>query len=148
MSKFPWVMRVELHLPTPEQMPQDILERAAAVSWVNFRVEGRGWLWLQANLNSAPDYMYLSQAKLRKTADNDRAFHPHVDTYNPTDELLISVTPNWEIFPPNLIGENEYYSDYRINVKEQSGKSCSECWQVWGEQLGEVERSGTLTTIE
>lgn len=147
-SKSSWVMRVELHLPPPEQMPNDMLEMAAAIAWVNYRVEGKGWLWLLVNLKSAPKYMYLSQAQMQKMAALNRTCHRDLNTYTPTDELLLSVTPNWEVFSPDLIGENEYHYDYKINLKERVGKSGSECWQVWGARLGAVGPSGTLTTMQ
>ncbi len=41
-----WIMRVDLHLPTPDEMPDEMLEIAASIAWVNYRVEGTGCLWL------------------------------------------------------------------------------------------------------
>lgn len=37
-------MRVDLHLPTPDEMLDEMLEIAAAIAWVNYRVEGPGCL--------------------------------------------------------------------------------------------------------
>ena len=80
--------------------------------------------------------MYLLDIKLRRIAE--RA-HPEVDIYDPINELLLLVSPNWEIFTGELVGDNETNFYYRINVKERVGKSCEDCWEVWGEKLGEVE---------
>ena len=42
--------------------------------------------------------------------------------------------------------ETNFYS--RINVKERVGKSCQDCWEVWGEKLGEVGREGMVRVVE
>ncbi|MBD2291439.1 MAG: hypothetical protein ACK47N_12315 [Microcystis sp.] len=140
-----WIMRVDLHLPTPDEMPDEMLEIAAAIAWVNYRVEGPGCLWLMVNSCCEPKFMYLPDIKLRRIAE--RA-HPEVDIYDPINELLLLVSPNWEIFPGELVGDNETNFYYRINVKERVGKSCEDCWEVWGEKLGEVGREGMVKVVE
>jgi hypothetical protein len=52
-----WIMRVDLHLPTPDEMPDEMLEIAAAIAWVNYRVEGPGCLWLMVNSCCEPKFM-------------------------------------------------------------------------------------------
>lgn len=140
-----WVMRVDLHLPTPDEMPDEMLEIATAIAWVNYRVEGRGGLWLMVNSCCEPKFMYLPDIKLTRTI-GERA-HPEVDVYDPINELLLLVSPNWEIFAGELVGDNQANFHYRINVKERVGKSCEECWEVWGEKLGEVGREGMVKVV-
>jgi len=141
-----WVMRVDLHLPTPDEMPNEMLEIAAALVWVNYRVEGRGCLWLMVNPNCEPKFMYLPDLKLTQTI-GERA-HPEVDNYAPINEILLLVTPNWELFSGELVGNNQANFNYRINVKERVGKSCEQCWQVWGDSLEEVGREGMVKVVE
>lgn len=142
-----WVMRVDLHLPKPDEMLPEMLEMAAAVAWANYQVEGRGCLWLQVNVDDVPGYMYLPDIKLRQSP-NRKPCHPDVETYDPVNEILLSVTPNWEVFHSDLIGNKVFHFNYRVHVKDKVGKSCFECWELWGERLGEVELEGILMAVD
>lgn len=143
-NSYPWVMRVELHLPTADEMTDEMVEIAAAIAWANYRIEGKGCLLLQANLRSAPEYMYVPEARIQKSRTTNKPSHPDIDAYDPANEILLLVSPNWYVFPPELAGDNQRSFNYRINVKERVGKSCEQCWLLWGERLGEVWREGIL----
>ncbi|NEP43122.1 MAG: hypothetical protein F6K35_29415 [Okeania sp. SIO2H7] len=143
-NSYPWVMRVELYLPTAEEMTDEMVEIAAAIAWANYRIEGKGCLLLQANLRSAPEYMYVPEARIQKSRPTQKPSHPDIDAYDPANEILLLVSPNWYVFPPELTADNNPSRNYRINVKKRVGKSCEECWLLRGERLGEVGREGTL----
>lgn len=143
-NSYPWVMRVELYLPTAEEMADEMVEIAGAIAWANYRIEGKGCLLLQANLQSAPEYMYVPEARVQKSPATKKPSHPDIDAYDPANEIILLVSPNWYVFPPELAADNNPTRHYRINVKERVGKSCEECWLLWGERLGEVGLQGTL----
>lgn len=137
-------MKVDLHLPHPDDMPDEMLEMAAAVAWINYSQEGRGRLWLLANVRDVPEYMYVPLAKMQQMPKTEAVNDPNLETYDPLNELLLSVSPNWEIFPPELACANQTSFDYRIHVLDRVEKSCQECSQIWGKRLEAVGTSGML----